>query len=128
VGSVIRPALVDTAAASPRRFARGPAHSCAQCRVIGSRERFAPRQFEQLAVTQRVRHIEAEDPMLARAEDLAGSAQPQVRLGDLKAVGGANHCVEPFPRIAADFLWRYQDANRFFAAPPDATAQLVELR
>src|SRR3989442_13935680 len=63
-------------------------------RGFDQRKRLAPRQLEQFAVAQRIGNVEAQLAVLARAEKLPRTAQPQADLSDLQAVCGAH---PPFP-------------------------------
>src|SRR5690349_17242606 len=55
-------------------------------------ERVLAREDQQLRVPDEVRRAQFRDPVLARAEELAGAADAQVLLGDAEAVvRGAEH-------------------------------------
>ncbi len=47
---------------------------------------------------------------LARAFEVAGTAHPQVGLGQFKAVAGSAHQLDALPRLAAELVARHQDA------------------
>ena len=70
---------------------------------------------------------EAGHARLARAEDLAAAAQPQVLLGDAEAVLGLAHDAEAVAGDGAERRLVEEEADRRPVAPPDAAAELVEL-
>ena len=64
---------------------------------------------------------------LARAQHLAGTAQPQILLGDAKAVLGLAHDGEPRLGGLAERRLVEEEAGRLRRPAADAAAQLVQL-
>src|SRR5207245_6553938 len=65
---------------------------------------------------------------LARAEELPGPAELQVAPRDLEAVRGLADHLEPLARQARERRAVQQHAAARLRAPPDAPAQLMQLR
>src|SRR5205814_3915330 len=117
------------APARQQRLAHPAVRRAPQLRVLGDdRLRLAPRLLEDGGIAQQVRHAELGQSRLARAEELARTAQLQIGLGDLEAVVRTGHRVDPPPGLLAQAAGREQDAVRLPLAAADAPAQLVELR
>src|SRR5947209_18644579 len=80
--------------------------------------------FEQGAMHLYARDTEARHAGLARAEDLAFAAEPQILLGDPETIfslaQNLNACLGGLPERGAI----EQQASRALAPPPDAPAQL----
>jgi hypothetical protein len=82
---------------------------------------------EELDVVGQHRDAKARQPALQGSQDLALAAKRQVDLGELEPVALAGDRRNPPPRELG-LRVREEDALRLVAAPPDATAKLVELR
>ena len=101
--------------------------SAAQIRVPGEIPvRGGPGVREDREVRGKVRHPEQGHPVLARAEEVAGAPEGQVRLGDAEAVVGAAELPQALQRLRV-LLAREEDAVGFVPAPTDAAPELVEL-
>src|SRR5262245_50509782 len=109
----------------------------AQCLSALGGERRVARQEElglvtrgtdELAVRLDAGDAEARHAGLPRAEDVAFAAQPEVFLGDAKAVLGLAHDVEARFRGFAQRPPIEQQAGGMLADAPDAPAQLMQLR
>ena len=82
--------------------------------------------FQHLGVRAEIRHVHLRQTVLARAEEIAGAAQTQILLGDLKAVVGLAHDRKAGLDLLA-LVVRDKDAPALVPAAPDAAAQLMEL-
>ena len=65
---------------------------------------------------------------MLRPLQITGTTQFQVRFRYFKAVIGAHHYFQPFPRVFGQFVVRHKDTIRLFSATSHPTAQLMELR
>ncbi len=66
-------------------------------------------------------------PALARAEQFAAAAEPEILLGDTKAVVGLAQHPDSRSRRVAEGSGIKQQASSFIAAPADSPAKLVKL-
>ena len=76
----------------------------------------------------RLATVKAGHAGLARAEEFAGSAEFEIKFGDLEAVAGADHGLEAALAFFGDFAAGHENAVRLGSAAADASAKLVELR
>src|ERR1700722_5508509 len=95
-------------------------------RHVGERERFAPGDFQNLAITQWLGHREGGVAVLPGAEKFPRAAQFQILLGNLKSVGRSDHRFDSGQGLACDFFWGDQNAGRFCRAPANTSAELME--
>ena len=79
-------------------------------------------------MAREVRQAQGGEAALADAEHLAGAAQPQVLLGDAKAVVGRAQDLETRARRGRERLVIEEQASRCSGAPADPPAELVQLR
>ena len=82
--------------------------------------------FEKREVVEDVADAELGEAVLAGTEELAGAALAEIGLGDLEAVGGLGHDLEPLGGLLAATVGD-QDAEAVLAAAANAPAELVEL-
>ena len=84
---------------------------------------------EEVLIPHQAGDAERRNPPLARAGDVARTAQPQVLLGDLEAVGRPPHDLQaPAGGLGHRALGpAHQEAGRLLGSAADAAAQLVEL-
>jgi hypothetical protein len=82
---------------------------------------------EELLVAEQVGDAEVEEAVLAGAEELAGAALLEVKLGELEAVLGSTEGLQALVGHFADLLRGEQVTVGGVAAAADAAAQLVEL-
>ena len=96
--------------------------------IFGESKSFAPGEFEEFVIAQRLGHGKCGVAVLAGAEKFAGAALLQVALGDLETIRRGNHRFNSVARVAGDGFRSYQDAVRFLSAAPDPASKLVKLR
>jgi hypothetical protein len=92
---------------------------------VGEARGFHLGQLKQLAVAEQVGHAKVGQAGLARAEELAGAAQVEIQLRQLKAVLGADHGVEPLLGQRRDARAGHENAEALGRATAHAAAQLV---
>src|SRR6266508_4647359 len=68
-------------------------------RLLEPPRRLALRDFEQLVVAHEIDHAERRHARLARPEEIARTAQPQIALRDFEAVRRVGHRLEPLARF-----------------------------
>src|SRR5262245_17931813 len=85
------------------------------------------RRLQEVGMRRQIGQSHVGQAALARTQELAGTAQAQVLLGNAKAVLALAHDGEPRPRGLAQGLGVEQQEGRLGGAPADAAAQLVEL-
>src|SRR5262245_55521055 len=90
--------------------------------------RVVARGADQLTVRLDAGDAEAGHTGLPRAKNVAFPAQPEIFLGDAKAVLGLAHDVEPGLGGFTQRSLVEEEAGRVLAAAPDPPAQLMELR
>src|SRR5215467_10265417 len=88
----------------------------------------APRDFQNLLVAHDVGDAECGDARLSRAHHLARPSNLKVLLGDLEAVRGLFHYLQPLARLFGLLKLREQNAETLRRAAPDSPAQLMQLR
>ena len=81
----------------------------------------------QLGDILRRRHPKILLARLARPKDLAGTAEPQILLGDAKAIVGFAHHGQPRPARFGQILPAQQDTSACAHAAADTPAKLVQL-
>ena len=86
------------------------------------------RDGDQLLVLREIGKTQHRQPALARAEHLAGAAQPQILLGNAEAVLGLAQDRQALPRHLAERRLVQQNAGRGLVASADTTAELMQLR
>src|SRR5262249_34725504 len=89
--------------------------------------RFAPRDFKNLLIAHDVGDAEGGDSRLSRAHHLAGAANLQVLLGDLEAVRGLFHYLQPLARLFGLLKLSEQNAETLRSPASDPSAQLMQL-
>src|SRR5438105_6140734 len=89
--------------------------------------RFPMRHVEHLAIADEIDHAEGRHAGLPRAEEIARSAQREIALRDLEAVGRVGHRLQPPARVVCERRLIHQEAERLMPVAPHAAAQLVEL-
>src|SRR6516225_10115968 len=82
---------------------------------------------DEIAMDRWIYEMEFGQPALARAEELARTAQLQILLGDAESILGFPKDLQPRPRRLAERGLIEQKAGRAGLAPADASAELVEL-
>ena len=99
--------------------------------VLDQRERPRASAADELQVLGQARELQVGHPRLLRVEQRALAAEPQVLVGELEPVGGADHRVDAGAR-ASTFVARSDSSNRTqndaVRAAADPAAQLVQLR
>src|SRR5258705_10654390 len=98
----------------------------AQVRVSGPEPLGLGTCLRQQSRVREIGDLELGQAALARAEEVAGPAQRQVRFGKLEAVGGALHDAEPLLRLRIRLLAE-QVTVRLMRAAANAPAELMEL-
>src|SRR5215469_2565211 len=96
-------------------------------RICNERLRLAARHFEHIVIANDVPDPERRKTALLGAEELPGSAQLQVHLGDVESIGRVHNGSNPLTRRVAH-LSCHQDAIALLAAPPHTPTQLMKLR
>src|SRR5579864_508213 len=91
-------------------------------------ECFAPREFQKFAVAQRIGDVKAKVASLTRAEKFSRTTKLQIRFGDFKPVGSANHRFEASASVVCHSTGSDQNAVGLFRAAADAATQLMKLR
>src|SRR6185369_835935 len=86
---------------------------------------FALGSLEKLAVADQVGDLEAWHTGLASAEEFTRAAQFEIELGDLEAVGGADHGVKAAFAILGDFSAGHENTERLGGSAADASAELM---
>src|SRR5476649_2631012 len=86
------------------------------------------RRVQHLAIADEIDHPERRQAGLARAEEIAGAAQPEIALRDLEAVGRVGHRLQPLARLVGERVLVQQETERLMAIAADAPAQLMQLR
>src|SRR4051812_19042562 len=86
------------------------------------------RELEQVGVGDDVGEAQQRRPALARAEHLAGTAQLEVLARNGEPVGVLEDHAQPSAGALPERALEQQDASRLLGAPPDAAAELVQLR
>src|SRR5688572_3565694 len=94
--------------------------------AVKNPQRVLPRQLQQRQLLRQVGHLEFRQPMLARAEELAGAAKLKVEFRDLKAVGRTRHRLQPRLGVLRRRVGEQQTVRRMLTAS-NAAAELVEL-
>jgi len=83
----------------------------------------ALRRVEHLAIAHEIDHAEGRHAGLARAEEIARAAQPQIALGDLEAVGRLGHRPQPRARVHRQRRLIEQKAKGLVSVAADAATQ-----
>src|SRR4051812_31854879 len=84
------------------------------------------RRLHQVGVERQVGEAEQGIAALTFANELAGTAQLEVALRDLEAIGVLENDAQPLARISLQRLAEKQHADAVPRAAPDAAAQLME--
>ena len=82
---------------------------------------------DQVGVLDGLRQAELRQPALPGAEKFAGAPQPQILLGDAKAIFGFAQDAEPRLGCLAERSLIQQQAGRMRFPSTDASTQLVKL-
>src|SRR6266702_2978449 len=77
------------------QHAQGVLQSVLLSGIVNQRKGFAPREFKQFAIAQRIGDVEAQVSSLARAEKLSRTAELEIGFSDLESIGCAHHGLEP---------------------------------
>ena len=89
---------------------------------------FAPGVLHHRVVAQQVADAERWHARLTRAEEVAGTTQPQIALGDLEAVVVSVSALSRSRPCSVKRRLIQEDAVRLVRAAADTAAQLVQLR
>ena len=96
--------------------------------VLDQRERPSPRPADQLQVVGEARQLEVGHARLLRVEQRSLTAEPEVFVGQLEPVGGANHRLDARPRLLVLRVGLVeQDAVAPVRSAADPAAELVQL-
>src|SRR5476649_2202735 len=86
------------------------------------------RRVQHVAIADEIDHPERRQAGLARAEEIAGAAQPEIALRDLEAVGRVGHRLQALARLVGERVLVQQETERLMAITANAPAQLMQLR
>ena len=89
---------------------------------------FGAGELEERAIAEEIGDAELRGACLAGAEELAGAALLEVKLGEGEAVGGGDEGVEAGFRSFGDAIAGDEEAVALLRATADAAAELMELR
>src|SRR5262249_22203347 len=108
--------------------AQGARLRAGEMRVVGEpAHRLVARGAQQPPVAQPRRHPEWRQAGLARAEEIAGTPQLEVWLGDREAISRALEYAQALEGVARHPVRHDEEAVRRRCAAPDASAELVQL-
>ena len=89
-------------------------------RLLGEGERFLAGEFEKLAITDGVGHMETELAGLPGAKKLAGAAKLEIGFGNFKTVGRADHGLQARAGILGHAAGSDEDAMGLLRTAADA--------
>src|SRR5207344_2242894 len=101
---------------------------CGRAWFVEPGDGFAAGVLHHRMIAQQVAGPQCRKSGLPRPEEIARAALFEVALGDDETIGGLHQRVETRPARVADWVLVKEHARRRTAAPPDAAAQLVQLR
>ena len=81
---------------------------------------------QQPGVAAEIRHPQSRQAVLPETEELAGASEPEVLLGDLEAVGGFRHGLQPLAGLVI-FIVGHQYAVGLVLPPAHPSPKLMEL-